>query len=133
MVAGRLPFSGALSEVKLALRYRPAVPPRWHNRELPDELDSLIMKMLAKLPADRPANMVELSRALERIGMRRASSRRASTAEVEPEDGSSPVRRGLRIEVRRPTIRPPRSIPQPLERKLCRRGHPRCPRSTRNR
>jgi serine/threonine protein kinase len=106
MVAGRLPFSGALSEVKLALRYRPAVPPRWHNRELPDELDSLIMKMLAKLPADRPVNMVELSRSLERIGARRASSRRAPTAEVDPEAGSSPVRRGLRVEVRRPTGRP---------------------------
>jgi serine/threonine protein kinase len=81
MVAGRLPFTGALTEVKLALRYRPAVPPRWHNRELPDELDQLIMRMLAKRPAERPRNMMEVSRRLERIGRRRAAARRATTAD----------------------------------------------------
>jgi eukaryotic-like serine/threonine-protein kinase len=79
MVAGRLPFSGGLSEVKLALRYRPAVPPRWHNRELPDELDELIMRMLAKRPAERPDSMIDLSRMLERIGSRRALLRRAGS------------------------------------------------------
>jgi serine/threonine-protein kinase len=79
MVAGRLPFSGGLSEVKMALRYRPAVPPRWHNRELPDELDELIMRMLAKRPAERPDSMIELSRALDRIGRRRALIRRAGS------------------------------------------------------
>jgi len=81
MVAGRLPFSGALSEVKLALRYRPAVPPRWHNRELPDDLDDLIMHMLAKRPAERPPSMIEVSRLLERIGSRRSAARRAPTAD----------------------------------------------------
>ncbi|HWM87298.1 MAG TPA: serine/threonine-protein kinase [Kofleriaceae bacterium] len=81
MVAGRLPFSGGLSEVKLALRYRPAVPPRWHNRELPDDLDELIMRMLAKRPGERPANMLEVSRGLERISSRRTAARRVPTAE----------------------------------------------------
>jgi serine/threonine-protein kinase len=75
MVAGRLPFTGGLSEVKMALRYRPAVPPRWHNREIPAELDRLIMKMLAKRPGERPSSMIELSRALERIGGPRGPER----------------------------------------------------------
>jgi serine/threonine-protein kinase len=75
MVAGRLPFNGGLSEVKMALRYRPAVPPRWHNREIPAELDRLIMKMLAKRPGERPSSMIELSRALERIGGPRGPDR----------------------------------------------------------
>jgi len=87
MVAGRLPFSGGLSEVKMALRYQPAVPPRWHNRELPGELDELIMRMLAKRPSDRPDNMIDLSRALERIGARRALLRRAGSVPPLPNLG----------------------------------------------
>jgi len=73
MVAGRLPFTGTLQEVKLALRYRPVVAPRWHNRSLPEALDDLIMRMLAKYPEDRPADMVEVARALEALDPRRRS------------------------------------------------------------
>jgi Protein kinase domain len=83
MVTGRLPFSGGISEVKLALRYRPAVPPRWHNRDLPHDLDALIMKLLGKMPADRPADMIEVARGLESIGARRVAERNAATAKAD--------------------------------------------------
>jgi serine/threonine-protein kinase len=72
MVAGRLPFSGTLQEVKLALRYRPVVAPRWHNRDVPPALDDLIMHMLAKHPDDRPASMVEVASRLEAMDPARA-------------------------------------------------------------
>jgi serine/threonine protein kinase len=74
MVAGRLPFSGTLQEVKLALQYRPVVAPRWHNRDIPAALDDLIMRMLAKHPADRPGSMAEVARELEAIDPRRRGS-----------------------------------------------------------
>ena len=78
MVAGRLPFSGTLQEVKLALRYRPVVAPRWHNREVPPVLDDLIMSMLAKHPDDRPATMVDVLRALEALDPKRHRLPRAA-------------------------------------------------------
>ena len=71
MVAGRLPFSGTLQEVKMALQYRPVVAPRWHNRSIPPALDELIMQMLSKHPDDRPASMVEVARALEALDPKR--------------------------------------------------------------
>jgi serine/threonine protein kinase len=76
MVAGRLPFSGSLEEVKLALRYRPVVAPVWHNRDVPAQLNDLIMRMLAKHPGDRPPSMVHVARALEALDpvRRRAAS-----------------------------------------------------------
>jgi serine/threonine-protein kinase len=71
MVAGRLPFSGTLQEVKMALQYRPVVAPRWHNRAIPPALDELIMQMLSKHPDDRPSSMVEVARALEAMDPKR--------------------------------------------------------------
>ena len=78
MVADQLPFNGTLSEVQLALRYRPPVAPRWHNRALPAELDGLIMEMLSKDPAGRPDSMVVVARRLEGLLARRALLRRAA-------------------------------------------------------
>jgi eukaryotic-like serine/threonine-protein kinase len=71
MVAGRLPFTGTLQEVKLALRYRPVVAPRWHNRDCPAALNDLIMGMLSKHPDDRPNSMVAVARALEAMDPKR--------------------------------------------------------------
>ncbi len=71
MVAGQLPFTGTLQEVKLALQYRPVVSPRWHNRNIPAPLDELIMRMLSKFPEDRPASMVEVARSLEAMDPKR--------------------------------------------------------------
>ncbi len=82
MVAGRLPFTGSLQEVKMALRYRPVVAPRWHNREVPPALDDLIMHMLSKHPDDRPASMVEVAARLEAMDPTRRWS--ASTAQPQP-------------------------------------------------
>jgi eukaryotic-like serine/threonine-protein kinase len=67
LVTGRLPFSGTIEEVRLALRYRPVVAPRWHNRDLPAELDDLIVRMLCKDPGGRPSSMLEVAHALEAI------------------------------------------------------------------
>lgn len=74
MVAGRLPFSGTLQEVKMALQYRPVVAPRWHNRAIPPVLDDLIMQMLSKHPDDRPSSMVEVARALEALDPKRRAA-----------------------------------------------------------
>ncbi len=71
MIAGRLPFTGTLHEVKMALQYRPVVAPRWHNRDIPPALDDLIMRMLSKHPDDRPSSMVEVARALEAMDPKR--------------------------------------------------------------
>jgi eukaryotic-like serine/threonine-protein kinase len=77
MVAGQLPFTGTLQEVKLALQYRPVVSPRWHNRNIPPALDELIMRMLSKFPEDRPASMVEVARALDAMDPKRRAGQSA--------------------------------------------------------
>jgi len=45
----------------------PPVAPSWHNQSLPQTLDSLIMRLLAKDPAERPASASEVLQAVEAI------------------------------------------------------------------
>lgn len=54
MVTGRLPFAGRNPrELEEAIRERQPLPPRQHNQLLPPEMDSLILRGLAKDPRER--------------------------------------------------------------------------------
>src|SRR5688572_22616465 len=83
MVAGRRPFYGdtALAVVSQHVN-SPPVAPSWHNPAIHDALDRLILELLAKAPADRPASAAVVADALE------AMLNGAPPAEAEP----APVR-----------------------------------------
>ena len=68
LVAGRLPFTGedALTVVSQHL-YSPVVPPRTYRADLPPGLESVILRLLAKQPEDRPADAATLLGELEGI------------------------------------------------------------------
>jgi serine/threonine-protein kinase len=55
LCTGRPVFSGALPQLMASHRYRLPVRPSEHRPELPPELDRLIMRALAKDPAQRPS------------------------------------------------------------------------------
>ena len=64
MICGRLPFEGEMmGELILAHRWRVA-PPASTLADVPRALDSLIARMLAKHPQDRPPDMPHVAHAL---------------------------------------------------------------------
>lgn len=82
LTTGKLPFTGddPLTIVSQHL-YAPPVPPRAHVPGLPPALDALIVRLLSKDPADRPASAAEVAAALERIA---AGEVAAPTAPLSP-------------------------------------------------
>ena len=72
MLTGRLPYQartpGALREQVL---FRPPVPPRALNPDVPVELEVICLRCLAKLPADRFSTAAELAAALRAAPPRR--------------------------------------------------------------
>ena len=68
LVTGRPPFAGDES-VAIITQHLNVVPvaPSWHNAAVPPELESLILRLLAKDPAKRPASAAEVGAALESI------------------------------------------------------------------
>src|SRR5687767_12848966 len=66
MAAGRRPFYGntALAVISQHINSRP-VAPSWHNPAIHYALDRLILELLAKSPADRPASAAVVADALE--------------------------------------------------------------------
>ncbi|MCH8883549.1 MAG: AAA family ATPase, partial [SAR324 cluster bacterium] len=68
MVTGRPPFMGD-DEIAIIGQHinTPPVAPSWHNQSLPQTLDSLIMRLLSKNPAERPESAAEVLQALEAI------------------------------------------------------------------
>ena len=68
LVAGRRPFIGdtLAAVITQHLDARP-VAPSWHNREVPPALDALILRVLEKLPQDRPKTAKEVADALAAI------------------------------------------------------------------
>ena len=68
LVAGRLHFAGddALAVITQHL-HAPVVPPAAHNPALSPALDALIVRLLAKDPADRPDSAVAVHRALNEL------------------------------------------------------------------
>src|SRR5688572_26248038 len=83
MAAGRRPFYGntALAVISQHVNSRP-VAPSWHNPAIHEAVDRLILELLAKAPADRPASAAVVADALE------AMLNGAPPAEAEP----APVR-----------------------------------------
>jgi tetratricopeptide (TPR) repeat protein len=80
LVTGSPPFAGddGLAIIHQHLR-TPPVAPAWRNPEVPGPLDGLIMRLLAKDPADRPRDATEVQTALEAIAA--PGSHRPSTVE----------------------------------------------------
>jgi len=68
MVTGRPPFVGddTLSVISQHLNTVP-VAPSWHNPEVPRALEALILRLLAKVPDERPADAIAVQEALAEI------------------------------------------------------------------
>jgi beta-lactam-binding protein with PASTA domain/predicted Ser/Thr protein kinase len=68
LLAGRPPFTG---DTPVAIAYKQVnetpVPPSAHNADVPPRLDAVVMKCLAKNPANRYQSAEELSADLERV------------------------------------------------------------------
>jgi predicted ATPase/DNA-binding SARP family transcriptional activator len=70
LTTGRLPFVGddPLAVISQHL-HAPVVPPRAKNDQIPPPLDALIVRLLSKDPADRPASAAEVLALLEQPGL----------------------------------------------------------------
>jgi DNA-binding SARP family transcriptional activator/Cdc6-like AAA superfamily ATPase/predicted Ser/Thr protein kinase len=66
LTTGRLPFAAddPIAVISQHL-HAPVVPPRAKNEQIPPALDALIVRLLSKAPADRPASASEVLRMLE--------------------------------------------------------------------
>ncbi|WP_170229363.1 serine/threonine-protein kinase PknK [Polyangium fumosum] len=78
-VTGKPPFVGPTSVVCAQHLYLPPSPPSHQNSDLPQELDTLILRLLAKAPEDRLGYAVDVGAALVALG-----------AKAEPEPPSQP-------------------------------------------
>src|SRR3989454_8458750 len=68
MVTGRAPFLGDDPVAIISQHINTApVAPSWHNPELPRALESLILRLLAKDPNERPENAAAIPQALQAI------------------------------------------------------------------
>jgi eukaryotic-like serine/threonine-protein kinase len=97
MLTGKTPFNGA-SAVVLMHCHINEPPPRPGDKvaELPKELNELIVKLMAKAPADRPWDAAAVGHALKTL--REKAARGQSIAMVWPEPGSpeaNPPRAGM--------------------------------------
>ena len=80
MLTGKLPYSGAnRMEVAYATVNSPIPSAVKLNANLPDELDQLLLKVLAKDPGQRPQSVRELLAHMARLPQRRAAASGAST------------------------------------------------------
>ena len=70
MVTGRPPFLGDDSVAIIGQHINtPPVAPTWHNGQCPRPLDALILRLLAKNPAERPKSATDVWAALEAIDL----------------------------------------------------------------
>src|SRR5258706_10409881 len=63
----------------------PPVAPSWHNPEVPQALETLILRLLAKSPEERPESAAEVAKALAAI----ASSSQELADRAVPHDAKS--------------------------------------------
>jgi serine/threonine protein kinase len=78
MVTGRLPFdSDSLVQMMVGRLNRPPLPPRQVNPAVPPQLEEILLKALARHPADRFGDMGELVDALNEL--RHAASQSVAT------------------------------------------------------
>jgi Protein kinase domain/GAF domain len=81
LVTGRLPFDG--DDVGTVIHqhlHAAPVPPSAHRPELPPALDALVLHLLAKRPAERPADAAAVRDALAALTTRDATAVRRSDA-----------------------------------------------------
>jgi len=91
MLTGRLPFAGTnRMEVAYATVNAPIPSAVKFNANLPDELDQLMQKVLAKDPALRPQTVRELLAQMARLPQRRASSAGIAAAAAASAASSTP-------------------------------------------
>jgi serine/threonine-protein kinase len=67
MTTGKLPFNGDPQSIVAQHLSQTPVAPQQHNTGIPDELNTLIMQMLAKAPGERPSSMLKIMKQLQRI------------------------------------------------------------------
>lgn len=68
-VTGRPPFLGDQFVAIISQHINsPPVAPSWHNPAVPQALETLILRLLAKSPEERPASAAEVAKALAAIG-----------------------------------------------------------------
>ncbi len=69
LTTGRLPFTADDPVAVISQHlHAPVVPPRAKNDQIPLALDSLIVRLLSKVPADRPASATDVLQVLEQPG-----------------------------------------------------------------
>jgi serine/threonine protein kinase len=86
LTTGQPPFSGDTLVALIAQHLKaPVVPPRDRNPAIPPALDALIVQLLSKQPADRPASAAEVLAVLERLGAAEAAAVAYPRVEAEPE------------------------------------------------
>ena len=70
MVTGRPPFLGDDSVAIIGQHINtPPVAPTWHNSSCPKPLEALILRLLAKDPAERPESASDVLTALEGVDL----------------------------------------------------------------
>ena len=86
VVTGRPPFMGDQFVAIISQHINsPPVAPSWHNPEVPQALETLILRLLAKSPEERPESAAEVAKALAGI----ASSAPALADRAVPHDAKS--------------------------------------------
>jgi len=91
LVCGRPPFVGDENVAIIGQHLNtPPVAPSWHRKDLPQVLETLILRLLAKDPSQRPGSASEVREAIERVDLR--STPGPSTAEA-PAGAEDPVYR----------------------------------------
>jgi predicted ATPase len=69
IVTGRPPFVGDQFVAIISQHINsPPVAPSWHNPDVPQALENLILRLLAKTPEERPESAAEVAKALAAIG-----------------------------------------------------------------
>jgi len=79
MLTGRVPFEGDTSSVLAQQIIQAPAPPRELLPEIPAGLEALVLQMLAKDPAKRPQNMMDVTNSLEAFVKTPVAAARCST------------------------------------------------------
>ena len=88
MLCGKVPFAGSLRDVLTSHIHSQAIPPSQLNPSIPQAIEKLIARMMAKEPADRPHSMDEVAHVL--AGLAEATS--GHPAATGPSPGTTALR-----------------------------------------
>jgi hypothetical protein len=81
LVTGRPPFQADDPTAIISQHINtPPVAPSWHSEYCPPDLEALILHLLAKVPADRPASALEVLAALEGVDPEARSASHSDSA-----------------------------------------------------